>query len=64
VFVTRFSFFGELSGFRGLPFAPFEAAVLVRAVILAICVVAWVRHRQAAPVPVPRAEPALAAATT
>jgi uncharacterized membrane protein len=62
VFVTRFSFFGELSGFRGLPFAPFEAAVLVRAVILAICVVAWVRYRQAAPVPVPRAEPALAAA--
>jgi uncharacterized membrane protein len=62
VFVTRFSFFGGLSGFRGLPFAPFEAAVLVRAVILTVCVVAWVRRREPAPVPVPRGEPAFAAA--
>jgi uncharacterized membrane protein len=62
VFVTRFSFFGALEGFGGLPFAAFEVAVLVRAVILAVCVVAWIRRRQDAPVPVARGEPALVAA--
>lgn len=62
VFVTRFSFFGELSGIGGLPFAVFEVAVLVRTVILVVCVVAWVRRREPAPVPVGRAEPAPAAA--
>jgi uncharacterized membrane protein len=61
VFVTRFSFFGELSGVGGLPFGAFEAAVVVRAVVLAVCVVAWVHRRAPAPAPVPRLEPALAA---
>jgi len=63
VFVTRFSFFGELSGYGGLPFAAFEVAVLVRTVVLVICLIAWVRRREPAPVPSARAEPALAAAT-
>jgi uncharacterized membrane protein len=63
VFVTRFSFFGELSGLGGLPFDAFEAALLVRAAILVACVVAWVRRSEPRPVAVPRAEPALVGAT-
>jgi uncharacterized membrane protein len=43
VFVTRFSFLGRYSGFAGLPFGAFETAVLVRAVVLVWCLVAWVR---------------------
>ena len=61
VFVTRFSFFGELSGVGGLPFAAFEVAVLIRVVILVVCVLAWIRRREPAPVPAERAEPVLAA---
>ncbi|MGZ5291557.1 MAG: glycosyltransferase family 87 protein [Actinomycetota bacterium] len=52
VFVTRFSWFGELSGFSGVPIGAFEAAVLVRAAVLVVCVVAWVRR------PAPAARPA------
>ncbi len=62
VFVTRFSFFGRLSGLGGLPFGAFEIAVLVRTVILVACILAWVRRRQPAPVPAAPAEPALAEA--
>jgi uncharacterized membrane protein len=63
VFVTRFSWFAELAGFGGMPIGLFEAAVVVRAVILAACVLAWVRRREPAPVAAePRTEPALAAA--
>lgn len=63
VFVTRFSFFGGLVGEQGLPFGAFEVAVLVRAAILVICVVAWVRRREPAPVPVLETPRALARAT-
>jgi uncharacterized membrane protein len=51
VFVTRFSWFGHLAaqsgdpafaGYSGLPIRAFEIAILVRALILAGCVVAWV----------------------
>ncbi|MEX0833570.1 MAG: glycosyltransferase 87 family protein [Actinomycetota bacterium] len=45
VFVTRFSWFGELSGVGGLPIGAFEAAVLVRAAVLVACLVAWLRSR-------------------
>lgn len=45
VFVTRFSFFDELSTGEGLSFSWFRVAVLVRAVILIWCVVVWVRGR-------------------
>jgi hypothetical protein len=51
VFVTRFSFFGELAGLGGLPFAAFEVALLARAAVLVACVVVWVRRREPAPVP-------------
>jgi len=63
VFVTRFSWFGELSGVGGLPIGAFEVAALVRAAILVVCVVAWVRRREPTPVPAPRAEARLARAT-
>jgi uncharacterized membrane protein len=56
VFVTRFSFFGDYSGFGGLPFWTFETAVLVRGAILLWCVVAWARRREdeALPETIPR----------
>lgn len=44
VFFTRFSFFGRLSGYGGLPFGAFEVAIAVRTLILLWCVVAWVRR--------------------
>ncbi len=46
VFVTRFSWFAELEGLGGVPLGAFEAAVLVRAAILVLCVIAWVRRPQ------------------
>jgi len=44
VFLTRFSFFGDLSGFGGLPFGAFEVAILVRTLVLVWAVIAWVRR--------------------
>jgi uncharacterized membrane protein len=44
VFVTRFSYFGELTGVGGLPFGAFEIAIVVRTLILVWSVVAWVRR--------------------
>ena len=43
VFVTRFWFFGRLAGVFGVSQGTFEAMVLMRAIVLAGCVVAWVR---------------------
>jgi hypothetical protein len=43
VFVTRFWFFGSLAGVFGVSQGTFEAMVLVRAIVLVGCVVAWVR---------------------
>jgi uncharacterized membrane protein len=56
VFITRFSFFGELSGFGGLSFGWFEIAIWIRAAILVWIVVSWVRRREADALPeaVPR----------
>ena len=52
VFVTRFSWFGRYTGVEGglsgIPLGVFEIAVGVRAAILVLCVVDWVRARQAA----------------
>jgi uncharacterized membrane protein len=62
VFVTRFSWFGRLSDVGGLPIGAFEIAVLVRAVVLAACLVAWFRRREGAAEPVALPEPALAGA--
>jgi uncharacterized membrane protein len=47
VFVTRFSWFGRYSNMGGLPIGAFEAAVVVRALILVWCLVAWTRAGQA-----------------
>ena len=44
VFVTRFEFFGDYTGIGGLPRWVFEVAVVVRAVVLVWCLVAWVRE--------------------
>jgi uncharacterized membrane protein len=44
VFLTRFSFFGDLSGYGGLPFGAFEVAILARTVVLVWAVIAWVRR--------------------
>ncbi len=48
VFVTRFWWFGKLQGDWGTPQTWFEAMVVVRALVLLWCVVAWVRepHRR------------------
>jgi len=53
VFVTRFLFFAHLTqgSEAGLPYWPFEVALLVRAVILVVCVTAWV-IRRSEPLPV------------
>jgi uncharacterized membrane protein len=46
VFVTRFQFFARLEGVGdGLPQWSFDLAVVVRAVILVGCVIAWARTR-------------------
>jgi uncharacterized membrane protein len=56
VFVTRFLWFARLSGVGGVPFEAFEVALIVRAVVLVACVVAWLRtlepERAVAPQPV------------
>jgi hypothetical protein len=50
VFVTRFSWFGRYIGIddgaAGLPLGVFELAVAVRAVILILCVIGWLRARK------------------
>ena len=61
VFVTRFSWFAELSGFGGLPIGPFEIAVAFRAIVLALCIGAWLRGREVAPEPLELERPAAAA---
>jgi uncharacterized membrane protein len=59
VFVTRFSYFGELTGVGGLPFGAFEIAIAVRTLVLVWSVVAWVRRPT---VELPEAEGAAAGA--
>ena len=65
VFVTRFLWFARLDGSQGVqgfspgsgvPIALFEAALVIRAVILLACVVAWVL-RDPPPVDIPEASP-------
>jgi uncharacterized membrane protein len=55
VWATRFSWFGvferntgvpEFATYHGVPLGAYQAALVVRAVILVICVVAWVRRRE------------------
>ena len=51
VFFTRFSFFGDLTGFGGSPRWVFEAAVVVRAAVLVWCLASWVRAPSRPPAP-------------
>jgi uncharacterized membrane protein len=44
VFVTRFTWFGRLSGLGGAPLGAFEVAVVVRALVLVWALVSWVRQ--------------------
>jgi uncharacterized membrane protein len=61
VFLTRFSFFGDLSEIGGLPRWVFETAVAIRAAVLVWCVVAWVREPSRRLPAVPAADRALPA---
>jgi uncharacterized membrane protein len=58
VFVTRFSWFGNLSadlgdaafaGYHGVPLWGYQAALVARAVVLAVCLVSWARWRPGEP---------------
>jgi uncharacterized membrane protein len=61
VFVTRFLFFARLQGVgEGVPQGAFDVAVIIRAVILVGCVIAWARRSRAPDVTEPL--PAMAAA--
>jgi hypothetical protein len=61
VFVTRFQFFARLLDVGpGLPFGLLEVALVFRALVLVVCVVAWVRR--GADVPAHSYRPALEAA--
>jgi uncharacterized membrane protein len=44
VFVTRFSWFGEMQGLGGASQGQFEVAVLLRTLVLLWCLVAWIRR--------------------
>jgi uncharacterized membrane protein len=48
VFVTRFSWFGRYAGIGGLPIGAFEIAVVLRALVLAWCLGAWIRSTRTA----------------
>jgi uncharacterized membrane protein len=58
VWATRFSWFGVFEGhlgvpefatYHGVPVGAYQAALVVRAAILVICVLAWVRRREPPP---------------
>jgi uncharacterized membrane protein len=61
VFVTRFSWFARYSNVGGLPIGAFETAVVVRALVLVWCLVAWTlagRTAEASPSAIPVASTA------
>jgi uncharacterized membrane protein len=73
VFVTRFTYFGRLSaeggdpiftGYHGATLEMFQAALVARAIILVVCVLAWLlkdeREGEASPEPVPARVPSTA----
>ena len=51
VFVTRFSWFGRYSGHGGASLRLFQIALIIRAVVLVGCLVAWVLRKQDEPLP-------------
>jgi uncharacterized membrane protein len=44
VFVTRFSWFGQMEGLGGASQGQFQIAVLLRALVLVWCLIAWIRR--------------------
>lgn len=46
VFVTRFSWFGRLSGLGGATLGAFQIALAIRGVLLVACLMVWVLHDQ------------------
>ena len=46
VFVTRFEWFGRLTGFHGLPIGAFQLALIARAIVLVACVSVWALRRE------------------
>jgi uncharacterized membrane protein len=53
VFITRFSWFGRLSDLGGVPIGAFQVALVVRAAVLALCLVAWVLRSEDERLPLP-----------
>jgi uncharacterized membrane protein len=60
VFLTRFTWFGRLAsdvgdpafaGFRGVSLGAFQVALVVRALVLVVCLAAWVTRRDRDPLP-------------
>jgi uncharacterized membrane protein len=51
VYVTRFKWFATLQGLPGPSEAIFETTVVLRALVLMACVIAWIRH-EATPLPI------------
>ena len=65
VFITRFSWFGEMQGLGGTSQNQFEWAVFARTVVLLWCLVAWIRREPepiAIELPTPAEDPDLATA--
>jgi len=58
VFVTRFSWFGRLSGLGGAPLGAFQLALIIRAAVLVACLVVWVLRDQEDVVVAPERLPA------
>lgn len=60
VFVTEFAWIGAHSGVRGglteLPEGLFDVAVVMRAIVLVLCVIAWAQRREPAPTLAPPSE--------
>jgi uncharacterized membrane protein len=61
VFITRFSWFGRLSGYHGMPIGAFQFALVARAVVLVMCLGVWAfwRKKERFPPGAPLPEPSL-----
>ena len=57
VFVTRFTWFGQMQGLGGASQGQFEVAVLLRTLVLLWCLVAWIR-REPGPIAIELPAPA------
>ncbi|HJS25640.1 MAG TPA: hypothetical protein VJ913_00755, partial [Actinomycetota bacterium] len=68
VYVTEFSWLGggTEGGLAGLPLGAMQLAILARTVVLVLCLISWVRHREPAPAlaPPPAEEPPVPVGTS